>query len=126
MSAMRAVGHHKLPLHAHVQETEVAYLIDLDVSDFAKAELSVETLGPHVVVRGDQLAAPRDEGKPFCIHERLEESFRLPDDADPDAIAVFYNHGVLEIRVPRRRLEPHRLPIEVRRPGFVNPKAVPA
>jgi len=37
---------------------------------------------------------------------------------------VFFNHGMLEIHVPRTRLEPRRLPIE--RPSCrPNPNAVP-
>jgi HSP20 family molecular chaperone IbpA len=76
-----------------------------------------------LTVRGDQTESPGDDGKPFRIHERLEESFRLPDDADLDDIQIFYQHGVLEIRVARVLLTPHRLRIERRRSGLVNPDA---
>jgi HSP20 family molecular chaperone IbpA len=125
MAAMRAVGYrHQLPPHAHVHETNTEYVIELDVSDFTKAELSVEALGPRITIRGDQLETPGDEGKAFRIHERLEESFRLPDDADPAEIHVFYKHGVLELRVPRSSIVPRRLPIERRRSGvLLNPDA---
>jgi HSP20 family molecular chaperone IbpA len=118
--AMRGVGYrHQLPPHAHVRETDEQYVIELDVSDFTRAELSVEALGPYITVRGDQLAVPGDEGKAFRIHERLEESFRLPDDADPDLVNVYFKHGVLEICVRRMHLEPRRLPIERRRSGLI-------
>lgn len=123
MAAMQAVGYHQLPPHARVRETETQYLVELDVADFTQAELSVEALGPGLTVRGNQLELPGDEGKPFRIRERLEESFRLPDDADLDGIHIFYKHGVLEIRVARLPLAPHRLPIERRRSGVVNPDA---
>jgi HSP20 family molecular chaperone IbpA len=120
MAAMRSVGYrHELPPHAHVRETDEQYVIELDVSDFTLAELSVEALGPQLTIRGNQLEAPGDEGKPFRIHERLEESFRLPDDADPEQIRIFYKHGSLEIRVARTKLEPRRLPIERRRSGAI-------
>jgi HSP20 family molecular chaperone IbpA len=120
MAAMRAVGYgHQLPPHAHVRETDEQYVIELDVSDFTRAELSVEALGRHLTVRGDQLAVPGDEGKAFRIHERLEESFRLPDDADPDQINVYFKHGSLEIRVRRIQLVPRRLKIERRRSGLI-------
>ena len=125
MAAMRAVGYgHQLPPHAHVRETDQQYLIELDVSDFTRAELSIEAFGPQLTVRGDQTEIPGDAGKAFRMHERLEESFRLPDDADLDGIAVTYKHGSLEIRVGRTRLVPRRLPIERRRSGLVlNPDA---
>ena len=123
MAAMQAVGYHQLPPHARVRETDTHYLVELDVCDFTQAELSVEAIGPLLTVRGDQLELPGDEGRPFRIRERLEESFRLPDDADLDGIQIFYKHGVLELRVARTPLAPHRLRIERRRSGLVNPDA---
>ena len=59
------------------------------------------------------------------LHERLEESFRLPDDVDTDLIKVFYAHGTLEIHAPRTRLEPRAVPIEHRSPYVGNPNAEP-
>ena len=123
MAAMQAVGYHQLPPHARVRETDAQYLIELDVADFTEPELSVAALGPVLTIRGDQLEIPGDEAKAFRIHERLEESFRLPDDSDLDGIHVFYKHGVLEIRVPRIPLTPLRLPIERRPSGVINPDA---
>lgn len=123
MAAMQAVGYHPLPPHARVRETDTHYLIELDVADFTEAEMSVVGLGPVLTIRGDQFEIPGDEAKAFRIHERLEESFRLPDDSDLDDIHVFYKHGVLEIRVPRIPLTPHRLPIERRPSSAINPDA---
>jgi HSP20 family molecular chaperone IbpA len=125
MAAMRVVGNgHKLPAHANVREEIGEYVIELDVADFTEKELFVEALGPRLTVRGDQLETEEDDGKPFRLHERLEESFRLPDDADAGRVTVYYKHGTLEIHAPRTTLEPRRLPIE--RPVFViNPDAEP-
>ena len=123
MAAMQAVGYHQLPPHARVRETDPQYLIELDVADFTQPELSVEVFGPVLTVRGDQKEIPGDEGMAFRLHERLEESFRLPDDSDLSGIHVFYKHGVLEIRVTRLALAPHRLPIERRPSGVINPDA---
>jgi HSP20 family molecular chaperone IbpA len=112
---MRTVGSaHHLPPHAHVRHQNGEYLIELDVSDFTEAELAIELLGRTLIVRGDQLANETDDGRAFRLHEHLEESFRLPDDAGADQIRVFYTHGTLEIHAPRVRLEPRRLSIEKR------------
>jgi HSP20 family molecular chaperone IbpA len=121
---MRAVGYHQLPPHARVRETDLEYVIELDVADFTQAELSVEALGPVLTIRGDQTEIPGDEGQVFRIHERLEESFRLPDDVDLDEIHILYKHGILEIRVARIPLVLRRLRIERRRSGMVNSDAV--
>lgn len=123
MAAMQAVGYHQLPPHARVRETDTQYLVELDVADFTQAELSVEALGPVLTVRGDQTEIPGGDARPFRIHERLEESFRLPDDAELDDVHIFYKHGVLEIRIARIPLTPHRLGIERRRSGVINPDA---
>jgi HSP20 family molecular chaperone IbpA len=125
MATMQLVGNgHKLPAHANVREQPGEYVVDLDVSDFTETELTVEAVGPHLTVRGDQLETVEDDRKAFRLHERLEETFRLPDDVDTDRIKVFYTHGTLEIRAPRTRPEPRRLPIEG--PSFrVNPDATP-
>jgi HSP20 family molecular chaperone IbpA len=123
MAAMRVVGSgHQLPAHANVREEVSGYLIELDVADFTESELTVEALGSRVTVRGDQLETLEDDGKAFHLHERLEDTFRLPDDVDADQIKVIYRHGTLEIHAPRTRLEPRRLPVE--HPSYrINPDA---
>jgi len=113
VAAIRSTAYRQLPPHAHVRETETEYVIELDVADFTDTELAVDAVGPVITVRGDQV---EDAGSdvPFRIHERLEERFRLPDDADAEGIAVEYRHGVLRFHVARTPLRTRRLPI--RRP----------
>jgi HSP20 family molecular chaperone IbpA len=123
MATMETVGAgHLLPAHAKVREERGQYVVELDVSDFIESELSVEAVGPRLTVRGDQQPTRDDDGKPFRLCEHLEESFRLPDDANLDRTRVFYRHGTLEIQAPRMRLTPRPLPIK--RPFYlVNPDA---
>jgi HSP20 family molecular chaperone IbpA len=124
MAAMRTVGeNHRLPPHAHVREVDGRYVIELDVSDFTERELTVELLSRRLTVRGDQLELPDDDVEAFRMHERLEESFSLPEDADLHEIKVFYRHGSLEIEVPRTGLVPRRLAIEPRPTAVINPNA---
>ena len=125
MAAMRMAGPgHGLPAHANVREDAQEYVVQLDVSDFTETELEVETIGQRVTLRGAQREAAVDAEEAFRLHERLEESFRLPDDADAGAITAFYVHGTLELRVPRLWLEPRTVPIE-HEPLRVHPDAVP-
>jgi HSP20 family molecular chaperone IbpA len=126
MPAMRVVGTgHQLSERAHVQRDPDEYVIELDVADFSDHELSIEALGPCITVRGDQRELPGDDGKAFRIHERLEESFRLPDDADVERIMVYHKRRALEIHAPRTRLEPRRLPIVRASHHLLNPDAEP-
>ena len=123
MAAMRAVGHHELPRRARVGETELEYAIELDVGDFAEDELTIEALGPVLTVRGSQADTPADEGRPFCLRQRLELAFRLPDDADLERIDATYKHGVLEITVARLPLVRRTLRIERRATGLLDQSA---
>lgn len=123
MAVMRAVGYHSLPPHARVRETEEEYVIELDVADFTGAELTVEALGPIVTVRGEQIETEADAGQPFRIRERLEETFRLPDDVELSTLEAFQKHGVLELHIKRTHLEPRLLPLGQRRTSVINPDA---
>jgi HSP20 family protein len=126
MEVMRAVGSgHRLPATAKVRADAREYVIELEVTDFLESELEVELVGTRLTVRGDQAQDPGDDGIPFRLQERLEESFRLPDDVDTDRVRVWYGHGTLEIRAPRSRLEPRTVPIEHRSPYVGSPDAVP-
>ena len=126
MGVMRAVGTgHRQPAHATVRADAHEYVVELEVSDFLESELDVELVGARITVRGDQSQDPGDDGIPFRLQERLEESFRLPDDVDTERIKVLYGHGALEIRAPRLSLEPRSLPIEHRSPYVGSPDAVP-
>lgn len=126
MAAMRAVGiGHRLPAHANVRFDDREYVIELDVSDFLESELVIDVVGPRVTVHGDQVQEEDDDKVAFRLHERLEESFRLPDDAVVDLMKAYYAHGTLELHVPRREIEPRRVPIEHRSPFLGNPDAEP-
>lgn len=105
------------PTNARVRTAASEYVVELDVPDFAMAELTAELVGAVVVVRGDQVEAEADKGRAFRLHERFEESFRLPDDVDRARMKVLYRPGVLELRVPRIELTRRRLRIERSRSG---------
>lgn len=125
MAVAPTTGHvHPLPRHANVAETTAAYTIELDVSDFTSTELSVEMLGRLVTVRGEQSAA-LDAGA-FRLHERLEESIRLPDDADVGRLRAVFHHGVLELHVPKLAPVSRTVRIESPVPAHLgNPDATP-
>jgi len=113
MGVMRFAGDvRRLPAHANIEEHDCEYLVQLDVADFTEQELTVELVGRTVVVQGDQAESETRADETFLLHERLVESFRLPDDADADGIAVRFEHGTLELHIPRVVSEPRRLPIE--------------
>jgi len=101
MTAMRTMGLAPvLPPEAIVTTSSNEYVVRLAVPGFAQEELEVEIAGRLVTVHGDQTQTTFDDG-PFRLHERLEESFRLPVDVDADRVTASYTHGALELRAPR-------------------------
>jgi HSP20 family protein len=118
MTAMRTMGLAPvLPPETDVTESACGYTVRLPVAGFAQDELEVEVSDHTVTVRGDQKRTRADDGA-FLLHERLEESFRLPADADTTHVTANYDRGALVLRVaraPHMSLVPHRVPIERRR-----------
>jgi hypothetical protein len=82
-------------------------VVELEVADPIASHVQVVALGPFVTVHGD----------------RLDASFRLPDDADADRLRVFHRRGRLELHAPRVRLVPRVVPVEERPWRFVHPEA---
>jgi HSP20 family protein len=76
---------------ATVSETECQYIVNVDVRGFTRRDLTVELDGRVVTVAGESR-----------LLDVLEESFRLPDDVDPQHVVVYFDRGVLEIHAPKR------------------------
>lgn len=125
MSIMQTAGDvHRSSYRPQLRGNGNEYVIELEVSDFARDELSIETLGPLVTVRGDHLEMSEVQ-RPFRLDECLEESFRLPDDADPGRLRAFYRHGSLEIHAPKLRLKRRPVSVESESPSFIHAEATP-
>jgi HSP20 family molecular chaperone IbpA len=126
MAPMQTVGNGHVPTsRARLREQEGRYVVELDVSDFTESELAVVLVGRTVTVRGEQIETPVDEGRAFRLRERLEESFRLPEDVDADQTKVFHRRGTLEIQVPKAAPRSRRLPITARPTCLIDPGAEP-
>ena len=99
-----------------ITETPCGYSVRLPVKGFARDELEVEVSDHMVTVRGDQKRTGPNDGL-FVLHERLEESFALPTDADSSGLTANYSQGALVLRVPRSphmSLTPRRVQIDSR------------
>jgi HSP20 family protein len=126
MAVMQTVGRvHALPAAATVIENEHEYIVTLDVPDFALSELTVELDDDEVTVVGEQ-GGP--SGDAFRLRERLEESFRLPGDADSEWLSALFEHGTLELHAPKlASCSTGRRTIEIvrKRHGLINADATP-
>jgi HSP20 family protein len=117
MNAMRTMGLAPVrPPDSSVAALTNEYIVRIAVPGFAREELELEVTDHAVTVCGDQTQAAGD-AQPFCIHERLEERFTLPPDADADRITASYSHGALELHVARnggRHRGARKVPIDQR------------
>lgn len=101
MTAMRTMGLAPVnPPTASVEEKPCGYTVRLPVNGFARDELEVEVSDHLVTVRGDQKRTPADVGA-FRLHERLEETFKLPADADTTRVSANFRDGALVFHIPR-------------------------
>ena len=113
------VGGHPSSRSIAWSQRDDEYVATVDVSDFDDEELAVEVIGRDIVVRADHFDRA---DHPLAGPERLEESLRLPDDADGDRIAASFLPGALEIRARRRKTRRHRISIEPYVPAGHVPK----
>ena len=115
MGAVEALdADHRLPRRFAMREEAAEYVVELDVSDFTREQLSVDAVGHRVTVRGDR--ATRDDSERLPRHEALEEWFRLPDDAEAEDVSAVYVDGTLEVHARRRPVA--RIPVPVQRTRY--------
>ena len=87
------------------------YTVEVDVSDFGQAELEVDVVGQEVTVRCVRDRATRSSAA-LALHERLEETFRLPDDAEAARLRAVWRDGTLVLTARRQPLTTHRMVVE--------------
>ena len=103
----------RLPLRARISEDPATYVVELDVAGFDEAELDLSLHGRSLTVVGEH-DAPRRTNR-IGIHERLEETFSLPDDVLTDRVEAFFRRGTLEIKAPRCGVHAESRRVPVRR-----------
>jgi HSP20 family molecular chaperone IbpA len=110
MSAVEAPrAPRRSPRHFAIREEPAEYVIELDVSDFSREQVSVEATGHRVTVRGER---PSWDDSGIVVHERLVEWFRLPDDADGDDVSAAYGRGTLEVHARRHPVTRHEVAVQ--------------
>jgi HSP20 family molecular chaperone IbpA len=110
--------------HASLIEEPARYVIELEVSGFAPNELDVTLHGRFLTVVGEHATATNE--LPFSVHERMEETFSLPEDVLGERVEAIFTRGTLEIRAPRFASLQGERHVRVRtKPNGINPDATP-
>ena len=90
-----------------IEETEDAYVIELELPGIRREDASVEVGGRRVIVSGER--KDRERTGILRRRTRVTGSFRfeavLPGDIDADGVTASYKDGVLVVRAPKPESE---------------------
>jgi HSP20 family protein len=88
---------------ADIEETEDAYVIEIELPGIKREDASVEVQGRRIVVTGERKEIERTGI--FRTKTRVTGRFRyealLPGDIDADQVAASYQDGLLVVRAPK-------------------------
>ena len=88
--------------------TTAAYEIALELPGVAQENIEITVQDGMLLVSGEKPSQHEEAGKNYLCSEReygaFKRAFRIPPDADPEAIDADLKHGVLTIRLPKARV----------------------
>lgn len=86
--------------------SENAYSITMELPGVSEADIDLTVEDGVVTVRGEKKSQEDREGDTWFFSERqygaFRRSFRVPADADSDAVAAHMKDGVLTVTVPKK------------------------
>ncbi|MEL6204072.1 MAG: Hsp20/alpha crystallin family protein [Pseudomonadota bacterium] len=95
------------------------YQITIELPGVSEEDIHIAVANHTVTVQGEKRTVHEKQGESYYFSERaygsFSRSFRLPPDADGDAVAANLTDGVLTISIPKHAPAPdksaHRVPI---------------
>ena len=89
-----------------IAETDVAYIVTLDVPGLAREQLKVSVEGERVSIEAEETQAASAEGVRAIHRERstrrYARSFSLPVEVDQDSAQARLEHGVLTLTLAKK------------------------
>ena len=87
-------------------ESSDAYYFQLDLPGVTRDSLELETVGDELRLSGRRARTEYADGavvqRTERVYGRFQRTFRIPGDVDTDGIQAKLEHGILELRLPRR------------------------
>ena len=91
---------------------DAAYRISIELPGVSESDIQLQAVKDLLVVSGEKSETREDKGETWYFSERqygsFRRSFRLPPDAAGESAEAKIRDGVLEITIPRIRVESHR------------------
>ena len=99
-------SHHKSwQPRTDIAETDMAYIVEVDLPGMTIHDISVQLEGTTVVIAGNRHSTPSESVNPQARIERpcgtFQRAFTLPTAVKQDEVQATYAHGVLTITVPK-------------------------
>ncbi|CAI9091611.1 OLC1v1026683C1 [Oldenlandia corymbosa var. corymbosa] len=101
------------------KESPEACVLMADLPGLKKEEVKVEVKEGRVLkISGERIREAEEENDKYHLSERskgkFQRKFRLPEDANMDAIKASMENGVLTVTVPKReQVKPQRIQVEI-------------
>jgi HSP20 family protein len=110
-------------------EAEDHFVLKADLPGLSESDVNIEVQDGTLTISGERKAEHEQREKGWYRIERSFGSFNrsltLPDGVDPDRIEASFNHGVLEVRIPKpEERKPRRISISSSGDGNGKPAAV--
>ncbi len=96
-----------------VYQTQDEIVVLIEIAGMRNQEVEIQLEGRRMTVRGEKLdRRVHNPGRTYNAMEihygPFERAIILPADVDPEAVAVQYDDGLLQITLPKRALQPER------------------
>ncbi|MDR2184713.1 MAG: Hsp20/alpha crystallin family protein [Treponema sp.] len=89
-----------------VRETEGAYILEAELPGYDEKAIEVHMDGGVLTIASKKEEQSEKKGEKFIIRERrsasFSRSFKLPENADLDAISANFNNGLLCLEIKKR------------------------
>ena len=97
-------------------EAESQFVLKADLPGLTEGDVNIEVQDGTLTISGERKAEHEQREKGWYRIERsfgrFSRSLSLPDGVDPDRIQASFNHGVLEVRIPKpEERKPRRIAI---------------
>ena len=100
---------------ADLYETPEGLVLRLEIPGADREDLGIDLSGQELVIRGQRRPVPPANTSRVLHYEiaygSFERSFHIPIPVNPEDVTARYEHGILEVRLPRRRPHVRRIPV---------------
>src|SRR5580700_2050891 len=84
-----------------IEETELHFLMSLDVHGVSKNDIQVEVKEDQLVVSGERKKENKGEGTSERVYGKFSRIVQLPNGLNAEKIEAHYQDGVLTITIPK-------------------------